>query len=199
MFKILVKIQKINRNLIIHLNTYNTFVKGETPFLKNAFKNLFVLSCIEQIKTEMSEFIRGTYSHGPIRDFLTSKPTAENEVDLPKKRYGVPFSNNLLSSALPVDSVDDSTISNYLGAAPRNPLTIVRIDPLLNENGKNHRTTHYDHMKTGHTLVIRRSQAFKLKLSMDRSYSPQNDGISLVFKLAGLFMLNNTVTCSNVY
>lgn len=65
-------------------------------------------------------------------------------------------------------------------------LTVHNVDPCIEENGENHRTSRYELM-TRHDdrarLVVRRGQEFYLHLSLSRDYISSIDGISIVFTL----------------
>lgn len=68
-------------------------------------------------------------------------------------------------------------------------LTVHNVDPCIEENGENHRTSRYELM-TRHDdrarLVVRRGQEFYLHLSLSRDYISSIDGISIVFTLDGI-------------
>lgn len=68
-------------------------------------------------------------------------------------------------------------------------LTIHNVDPCIEENGENHRTSRYELMTRRADrakLVIRRGQEFYLHLSLSRDYNYSIDGISIVFTLDGI-------------
>ncbi|XP_024939545.1 annulin isoform X2 [Cephus cinctus] len=68
-------------------------------------------------------------------------------------------------------------------------LSVVGVDPCINENGEYHRTSRYEIMNRDGDkakLVVRRGQAFFLKLMLSRNYQPSTDGVSLVFTLDGV-------------
>jgi len=65
------------------------------------------------------------------------------------------------------------------------------VDPCIEENGENHRTSRYELMtRRGRgdkaKLVVRRGQEFYLHLSLSRDYNYSIDGISIVFTLYGI-------------
>lgn len=74
-------------------------------------------------------------------------------------------------------------------------LEIQFVDVCFAENGKNHHTAKFDLMKRKEypQLVIRRGQEFRLKLHVDRQFDPEQDGMALVFLLAGLSGLWSSV------
>ncbi|KAK0180122.1 hypothetical protein PV327_005795 [Microctonus hyperodae] len=68
-------------------------------------------------------------------------------------------------------------------------LTIIKVDPLIKENGEAHNTSRYEIMcreGTDARLVVRRGQEFFLRLHLNRNYDSTIDGISLVFTLDGI-------------
>ena len=68
-------------------------------------------------------------------------------------------------------------------------LTIHNVDPCIEENGENHRTSRYELMTRQDDrarLVVRRGQEFYLHLSLSRDYSSSIDGVSIVFTLDGV-------------
>ncbi|XP_015440169.1 PREDICTED: annulin [Dufourea novaeangliae] len=68
-------------------------------------------------------------------------------------------------------------------------LTIQEVDPCIQENGENHRTSRYESMTRDDDktrLVVRRGQEFYLHLTLSRDYDPNIDGISLVFTVDGV-------------
>lgn len=64
-----------------------------------------------------------------------------------------------------------------------NILIIRSINPCLDENGANHRTSKYELMRREHypQLVVRRGQHFKLIITLSRPYDESKDGISFIF------------------
>ena len=68
-------------------------------------------------------------------------------------------------------------------------IAIVNVDPLIGENGEDHRTSRYEIMnRSGNKarLVIRRGLGFYLNFTLSRNYDPNIDGISIVFTLDGV-------------
>lgn len=68
-------------------------------------------------------------------------------------------------------------------------LTILRVDPCIEENGETHMTSKYEIMNRESTegrLVVRRGQEFFLRLYLNRDYDSTIDGISIVFTLDGI-------------
>ncbi|XP_076271354.1 annulin-like [Rhynchophorus ferrugineus] len=64
-----------------------------------------------------------------------------------------------------------------------NILIIRSIDPCIEENGYQHRTSKYDLMRREYypQLVVRRGQHFKLNITLSRPYDESKDGISFIF------------------
>ncbi|XP_063983287.1 annulin isoform X2 [Diachasmimorpha longicaudata] len=68
-------------------------------------------------------------------------------------------------------------------------LTVLRVDPCIDENGEAHRTSRYELMNregVNARLIVRRGQEFFVRLHLNRDYDPTVDGISLVFTLDGV-------------
>uniref|UniRef100_A0A8D9BVS8 protein-glutamine gamma-glutamyltransferase n=2 Tax=Cacopsylla melanoneura TaxID=428564 RepID=A0A8D9BVS8_9HEMI len=67
-------------------------------------------------------------------------------------------------------------------------LRIKAVDLCLEENGRDHSTQEYELMRRnkGARLVVRRGQAFRLKLTLSRRYYRDRDAISFVFMVAGV-------------
>ncbi|XP_034945845.1 annulin-like isoform X2 [Chelonus insularis] len=68
-------------------------------------------------------------------------------------------------------------------------LTIVRVDPLIVENGEAHHTSKYEIMNRDGAdarLVVRRGQEFFMRLHLNRDYDSKVDGLSVVFTLDGV-------------
>ncbi|KAH1024363.1 hypothetical protein HUJ05_003856 [Dendroctonus ponderosae] len=64
-----------------------------------------------------------------------------------------------------------------------NILIVRSINPCLEDNGINHRTSKYEPMRRDYfaQLVVRRGQHFKLNITLSRPYDEQKDGISFIF------------------
>ncbi|XP_011300177.1 annulin isoform X2 [Fopius arisanus] len=68
-------------------------------------------------------------------------------------------------------------------------LTVLRVDPCIDENGETHRTSRYELMNrdgVNARLIVRRGQEFFMRLHLNRDYDPTVDGISIVFTLDGV-------------
>lgn len=69
------------------------------------------------------------------------------------------------------------------------PLGITGVDPCLDKNGENHRTSRFEmmnrhKMNTGNpVLVVRRGQPFHLKVYCDRPYDEEKDVISFMLSV----------------
>ncbi|XP_057325796.1 annulin-like isoform X1 [Microplitis mediator] len=68
-------------------------------------------------------------------------------------------------------------------------LTILRLDPLISDNGEAHNTSRYEIMtreEGDSRLVVRRGQEFFMRLHLNRDYDSDIDGVSIVFSLDGI-------------
>ena len=67
------------------------------------------------------------------------------------------------------------------------PLEVMSVNKLSEENGRPHRTHNYDLMKPPQqNLVIRRGQKFYLLLELNRNFNPDTDALSFIFTVSGM-------------
>lgn len=68
------------------------------------------------------------------------------------------------------------------------------IDFCIDTNGENHHTQKFNLMTrtVDRCLVVRRGQAFKLDILLNRPYDASRDGVSFIFYVAGVYGRSTT-------
>lgn len=75
------------------------------------------------------------------------------------------------------------------------------LDFCTDRNGEDHHTSNYHLMrrKINKSLVVRRGQAFKLDLLLNRPYDPTRDAMSFIFYVAGRYTFAYSLKTTNSY
>lgn len=78
--------------------------------------------------------------------------------------------------------------SDVIDGTRRGVLAVQAIDFCNDTNGENHHTSKFNLMarSVDRSLVVRRGQAFKLDLLLNRPYDASRDALSFIFYVAGM-------------